>query len=84
MLHASLDDAAEMKLRRGDEIKVQSRRGYIRTRVEIRGCDKPPRGLGFVPWFDEAQMINKVTLGRHRSDLAADRLQEMRRAHLVG
>ena len=56
------DDAAELKLRRGDEVKVQSRRGFIRTRVETRGRNKTPRGLVFVPWFDEAQMINKVTL----------------------
>ena len=56
------DDAAELKLRRGDEVKVQSRRGYIRTRVETRGRNKTPRGLVFVPWFDEAQIINKVTL----------------------
>jgi nitrate reductase NapA len=56
------DDAAELKLRRGDEVKIQSRRGYIRTRVETRGRNKAPRGLVFVPWFDEAQMINKVTL----------------------
>jgi nitrate reductase NapA len=56
------DDAAELKLRRGDEVKVQSRRGYIRTRVETRGRNKAPRGLVFVPWFDEAQLINKVTL----------------------
>jgi hypothetical protein len=39
------DDAAALKLRRGDEIKVQSRRGYIRTRVETRGRNKTPRGL---------------------------------------
>jgi nitrate reductase (cytochrome) len=56
------DDAAELKLRRGDEVKVQSRRGFIRTRVETRGRNKPPRGLVFVPWFDESQLINKVTL----------------------
>ena len=24
--------------------------------------DKPPRGLVFVPWFDESKLINKVTL----------------------
>jgi nitrate reductase NapA len=41
---------------------VISRRGYIRTRVETRGRDKPPRGFVFVPWFDESQLINKVTL----------------------
>jgi nitrate reductase NapA len=56
------DDAAALKLRRGDEVKVQSRRGFIRTRVETRGRNKMPRNLVFVPWFDEAQLINKVTL----------------------
>jgi nitrate reductase NapA len=56
------DDAAELKLRRGDEVKVQSRRGFIRTRVETRGRNKMPRGVVFVPWFDESQLINKVTL----------------------
>src|SRR6476659_2232498 len=56
------DDALEAKLRRGDEIKVVSRRGFIRTRVETRGRNKPPKGVVFVPWFDEAQLINKVTL----------------------
>ena len=56
------DDAKALGLRRGDEIKVMSRRGFIRTRVETRGRDKPPRGLVFVPWFDASQLINKVTL----------------------
>ena len=56
------DDAAALKLRRGDEIKVESRRGHIRTRVETRGRNKMPRGTVFVPWFDEGQLINRVTL----------------------
>jgi nitrate reductase NapA len=56
------DDAAALKLRRGDEVKVQSRRGFIRTRLETRGRDRMPRGVVFVPWFDESQIINKVTL----------------------
>jgi nitrate reductase NapA len=55
-------DARERKLRRGDEVKVVSRRGEMRTRVETRGRNKPPRGLVFVPWFDASQLINKVTL----------------------
>ena len=59
---ANPDDAAELKLRRGDEVKVQSRRGFIRTRVETRGRNKVPRHFVFVPWFDEGQLINKVTL----------------------
>ncbi|EDZ98786.1 periplasmic nitrate reductase, large subunit [Burkholderia sp. H160] len=56
------DDAKALGVRRGVEVKVMSRRGYIRTRVETRGRDRPPRGLVFVPWFDSSQLINKVTL----------------------
>ena len=56
------DDATELGLRRGSEVRVISRRGEIRTRVETRGRNKPPRGLVFVPWFDASQLINKVTL----------------------
>lgn len=56
------DDASELKLRRGSEVKVVSRRGEIRARVETRGRNKPPRGLVFVPFFDANKLINKVTL----------------------
>jgi len=56
------DDARKLKLRRGDKVKVQSSRGFILTRVETRGRNKPPVGLVFVPWFDARQLINKVTL----------------------
>jgi nitrate reductase NapA len=56
------DEAKKRGLRRGDEIKVISRRGEMRTRVETRGRNKPPMGLVFVPWFDASQLINKVTL----------------------
>ena len=56
------DDATERNLRRGSEVRVISRRGEIKTRVETRGRNRPPRGLVFVPWFDAGQLINKVTL----------------------
>jgi nitrate reductase NapA len=56
------EDARARQLRRGDEVRVISRRGEIRVRIETRGRDKPPRGLVFVPWFDEGRLINKVTL----------------------
>ena len=55
-------DARDRGLRRGDQVKVVSRRGEIVTRVETRGRNKPPKGLVFVPWFDASQLINKVTL----------------------
>lgn len=56
------DDAKALGLRRGSEVEVASRRGAIRSRVETRGRNKPPRGLVYVPWFDASQLINKVTL----------------------
>jgi nitrate reductase NapA len=56
------DDAAALGVRRGSEVEISSRRGSMRTRVETRDRNKPPRGLVFVPWFDASQLINKVTL----------------------
>ncbi|SOY95892.1 nitrate reductase, large subunit, in complex with NapB [Cupriavidus taiwanensis] len=56
------EDARAMGLRRGVEVEVVSRRGSMRSRLETRGRDAPPRGLVFVPWFDASQLINKVTL----------------------
>ena len=56
------DDAQALGVRRGVEVEIRSRRGSMRTRVETRGRNKPPRGLVFVPWFDASQLINKVTL----------------------
>lgn len=56
------EDAKALGLRRGSEVEVASRRGAIRSRVETRGRNKPPRGLVYVPWFDASQLINKVTL----------------------
>ena len=56
------DDAADRKLHRGQTIKVQSRRGEVLTRVETKGRNKPPRGLVYFPFFDESQLVNKLTL----------------------
>jgi nitrate reductase NapA len=56
------DDAKAIKARRGSEVKVISRRGEIRARIETRGRNKPPQGLVFVPFFDANKLINKVTL----------------------
>lgn len=56
------DDAKARNLRRGDEVKVVSRRGEVKTRIETRGRNKPPKGLVFMPFFDASQLVNKVTL----------------------
>ena len=56
------DDAAKRNLRRGQEVRIQSRRGEIRSRLETQGRNRMPPGVVFVPFFDASQLINKVTL----------------------
>ncbi len=56
------EDAKARKLSDGANVKLQSRRGEMITRVETRGRNRPPRGLVFVPWFDASRLINKLTL----------------------
>jgi nitrate reductase NapA len=55
-------DAEQRQIRRNDLVWAESRRGKIKARVETTGRNRPPRGLVFVPWFDEGVFINKVTL----------------------
>jgi nitrate reductase NapA len=56
------EDATARGLTQGDAAWIESRRGRIRARVETAGRNRAPRGLVFVPWFDEGVFINKVTL----------------------
>ncbi|MFD2181939.1 nitrate reductase catalytic subunit NapA [Rhodoplanes azumiensis] len=56
------DDAQSRGLRRGQSVKVITRRGEVITRVETRGRNKMPPGLVFIPFFDEGQLVNKLTL----------------------
>jgi nitrate reductase NapA len=56
------DDAKKRGLQRGMEVKVISRRGEIRLRVETRGRNKPPEGMVFIPFFDAGRLVNKLTL----------------------
>jgi nitrate reductase NapA len=56
------DDARDRGLRHGDRVKVVTRRGELKSRIDTRGRNKPPRGLVFMPWFDEKQLVNKLTL----------------------
>ena len=62
LLYIHPEDARNRGLRRGDSVKVVSRRGEVKTRVETRGRNRPPVGLVFMPWFDASRLTNKVTL----------------------
>ena len=55
-------DAKKRGFMNGQEVKIVSRRGEMKVRVEIRGRNEPPEGLVFVPFFDEGHLVNKLTL----------------------
>ncbi len=55
-------DAKKRGLTQNDLAWIASRRGKIQARVETAGRNTMPRGMVFVPWFDEGVFINKVTL----------------------
>ncbi len=55
-------DADKRGLQAGDLAWIESRRGKIQARVTLGGRNKVPRGLVYVPWFDEGVFINKITL----------------------
>ena len=56
------EDACARGINEGAEVRVVSRRGEIRSRIDTKGRNRMPRGVVFVPWFDASQLINKVTL----------------------
>ncbi len=56
------EDAKARGMRRGQEVKLSTRRGELVTRVETRGRNRVPEGVVFIPWFDEGQLVNKLTL----------------------
>jgi len=62
VLFMNPNDAKKRGLRRGQQVKLASRRGEVLTRVETAGRNKPPEGVVFIPWFDESQLVNKLTL----------------------
>ncbi len=55
-------DVQALGLKDGSLVWLESRRGKIKAHVQTRGRNKPPKGLVFVPWFDEKVFINKVSL----------------------
>jgi nitrate reductase (cytochrome) len=55
-------EAAELGHSDGDLVWIESRRGKVKAHIETRGRNRTPRGLVYVPWFDEKVFINKVCL----------------------
>lgn len=55
-------DGEKLGVQQNDVVWVESRRGKVKARVDMRGRNRPPLGLVYVPWFDEKVYINKVCL----------------------
>ncbi|SQI37129.1 Periplasmic nitrate reductase precursor [Leminorella richardii] len=55
-------DAQKRGMRRGDKVKIQSRRGEVLSTVETRGRNRVPEGLVYMAFFDAAQLVNALTL----------------------
>ena len=56
------DDAAQLGITNGSKVKITSRRGSMVMKASINGRGNPPKGMVFVPFFDEKYLINEVTL----------------------
>jgi len=58
----SSNDAKALGAVTGTKIRVTSRRGSIELPAVVDGRGKPPAGSVFIPFFDEAKLVNVVTL----------------------
>ena len=55
-------DAQELGVKKGDRVRVISRRGSLILPVEVDGRGQPPRQTVFIPFFDESKLVNLLTL----------------------
>ena len=55
-------DATKLGINAGDKVRIVSRRGKLELPAHIDERGQSPKGLLFVPFFDESLLINLVTL----------------------
>ncbi len=56
------DDARDLGIRNREMVRLVSRRGSLELEARIDYRSQPPRGQVFVPSFDEARLVNRLTL----------------------
>jgi nitrate reductase (cytochrome) len=56
------DDAARLGIRDGETVRLVSRRGSLEIEARLDYRSQPARGQLFVPLFDEAAPVNRLTL----------------------
>lgn len=55
-------DASALGITEGANVRVSSRRGSIQLEARIESRGKSPKGLVFIPFFDESKLVNLLTL----------------------
>ncbi len=55
-------DARRLGVLDGEVVRLVSRRGQLELPAQLNGRGQPPPGQVFVPFFDEALLINELTL----------------------
>ena len=59
------EDARALGVSSGNNVKLTSRRGTLELPVSIKQRGTPPKGSVFVPFFEEAKIVNILTLDAH-------------------
>ena len=56
------EDADALGISRGDMVRVSSRRGSVVFPADVNGRSIPAKGGVFIPFFDQARLVNLITL----------------------
>jgi nitrate reductase NapA len=56
------EDATQLGIRNRDRVRLVSRRGSLEIEARLDYRSQPPRGVVFVPSFDEAEPVNRLML----------------------
>jgi nitrate reductase NapA len=56
------EDARALGIQNRETVRLVSRRGAIEIQARIEYRCQPPRGMVFVPTFDQGEPVNRLTL----------------------
>lgn len=59
------DDAKALGVKKGDMVKVSTRRGSMKIKAEVNGRSVPQKGMVFIAFFDDKKLVNNLTLDRY-------------------
>ena len=62
LVYMNPNDARKRGLRNGAKVKIISPRGEITSRIDVRGRNKMPKGMVFIPFFDARRLVNKLII----------------------